>query len=61
MPRTRRAQLGARERARENHLASPFARFRRDLRLMLRDRLGRKTAPLYGAWLYDYDAGAVDL
>lgn len=60
MPRTRRAQLGARERARENHLASPFARIRRDLRLMLRDRLGRKAAPLYGAWLYDYDVAAVD-
>jgi salicylate hydroxylase len=57
MPRTSRAQMGARARAKENHLPSAFARLRRDLRLMIRDRLGSKAAPLYGAWLYDYDAG----
>jgi salicylate hydroxylase len=33
MPRTRRPQLGSRQRAKENHLASPVARLKRDLRM----------------------------
>jgi salicylate hydroxylase len=58
LPRTTRAQMGARARAKENHLPGNFARLKRDFRLMLRDRFGGgKAAPLYGAWLYDYDAG----
>jgi len=54
-PRTTRAQLGSRHRAKENHLASPFARFRRDLRLALRSRFGGDRTPAQAAWLYDYD------
>lgn len=55
MPRTRRAQLGSRYRARENHLASPLARFRRDLVIALRNRLGVDRTPNQGAWIYEYD------
>jgi hypothetical protein len=32
--------LGARERARENHLASPWARLKRDVKFALRERFG---------------------
>jgi salicylate hydroxylase len=58
MPRTRRAQLGSRERARENHLANPLARLRRDLRLAFKTRFGADKTPLQAAWLYDYDVAA---
>jgi salicylate hydroxylase len=58
VPRTRAAVLGARARAKENHLASPWARFKRDMRFALRERFGGedKTAFQVG-WLYDYDVG----
>ncbi len=58
MPRTRRAQLGSRHRAKENHLASPVARLKRDLRLAIRARFGSDKSPLQTAWLYDYDVAA---
>jgi salicylate hydroxylase len=61
MPRTRRAQLGSRHRAKENHLASPLARLRRDALLAWRYRFGRDNTPNRAAWIYDYDvATAVD-
>ncbi len=60
MPRTRRAQLGSRHRAKENHLASPVARLRRDLRLAVRSRLATDKTPLQAAWLYDYDVARED-
>ncbi len=40
LPRTTRAQLGSRVRARQNHLASPFARFCRDVKMAWRSRAG---------------------
>jgi salicylate hydroxylase len=55
MPRTRRAQLGSRHRAKENHLASPFARLWRDARLAWRSRFGADKTALQAAWLYEYD------
>jgi salicylate hydroxylase len=63
-PRARAAVLGSRERARENHLASPWARLKRDVKFALRDRFGGfggsgrsdKTAFQVG-WLYEYDVG----
>jgi salicylate hydroxylase len=58
MPRTRRAQLGARQRAKENHLVSVWARLRRDLRLSLRSHFSSDSTPLQAAWLYDYDVAA---
>jgi hypothetical protein len=45
VPRARAAVLGSRERARENHLASPWAWLKRDVKFALRERFGRdKTA-----------------
>ena len=41
MPRARAAVLGSRDRARENHLASPWARLKRDVKFALRERFGR--------------------
>ena len=58
IPRTRRAQLGSRQRAKENHLASPWARLRRDVRIAVRGRLGGDKTPNQTAWLYDYDVAA---
>ena len=55
MPRTRRAQLGSSARAKENHLASPLARFRRDLQTRLRARFGADRTPDGVSWIYDYD------
>ncbi len=60
MPRTRRAQLGSRHRAKENHLASPIARLRRDLSLAVRARFSADKTPLQSAWLYDYDVARED-
>ena len=55
MPRTRRAQLGSRQRAKENHLPSAWARLKRDVRLALRSRFAADKTPHQGAWIYDYD------
>jgi salicylate hydroxylase len=56
-PRAQAAVLGSRARARENHLASPWERLKRDVRLALRERLGVDTTAVKVAWLYDYDVG----
>ncbi len=57
-PRATMAVLGSRERAKENHLASPWARLKRDVKFKLRERLGAgrsdNTAFKVG-WLYGYD------
>jgi salicylate hydroxylase len=58
VPRTRRAVLGSRERAKLNHLPSRWARFKRDLeytarRLFYPDGTVHRTA-----WLYGYDVMA---
>lgn len=59
MPRTRRAQLGSRHRAKENHLTSPVARAWRDIRLSYRSRFGADKTPLQAAWLYEFDVADV--
>ena len=59
MARTQRAQLGSRHRAKENHLVSPLARLRRDLRQAYRYRFGVDNTPNQAAWLYDYDVATV--
>jgi salicylate hydroxylase len=58
VPRTRAAVLGARARAKENHLASPLARLRRDIQFFFREKFGGadNTAFKVG-WLYEYDVG----
>jgi len=55
MPRARAAVLGSRERARENHLASPWSRLKRDVKFALRERFGRDKTVFQTAWLYGYD------
>jgi salicylate hydroxylase len=57
VPRARAAVLGSRERARENHLASPWARFKRDVKFALRERFGRDKTVFQTSWLYGYDVG----
>jgi 2-polyprenyl-6-methoxyphenol hydroxylase-like FAD-dependent oxidoreductase len=61
MPRARAAVLGSRARARENHLASPFARLKRDIKFVLRERFGagkaRDNTAFKVGWLYSYDVG----
>ena len=57
VPRARAAVLGSRERARENHLASPWARLKRDVKFALRERFGRDKTVFQTAWLYGYDVG----
>ena len=56
VPRSQAAVLGSRARAHENHLASPWARLKRDVKFALRTRFGGgdKTAFQVG-WLYSYD------
>jgi salicylate hydroxylase len=54
-PRTRAAVLGSRVRARENHLASPLARLKRDVKFALRERFGRDNTAFQTGWLYEYD------
>jgi len=56
--RTRRAVLGSRERAKHNHLASPWARLQRDVRAALRNRFGEDKTLFQAAWLYSYDVAA---
>jgi salicylate hydroxylase len=55
VPRARAAVLGSRARARENHLVSPWARLKRDVKFALRERFGRDRTAFQSAWLYDYD------
>jgi salicylate hydroxylase len=61
-PRATAAVLGSRARAKENHLASPWARLKRDVKFALRERFGGggkkgdNTAFQVG-WLYEYDVG----
>jgi salicylate hydroxylase len=58
VPRTKAAVLGARARAKENHLASPWARLKRDIKFALRERFGGDdTTAFQVGWLYDYDVG----
>jgi salicylate hydroxylase len=59
-PRTRAAVLGSRTRAMENHLASPWARFKRDLRFAIRNRFADDKTIFRAAWLYDYDVAEED-
>jgi len=54
-PRTSAAVLGSRARATENHLASPWSRFKRDLGFAIRNRFASDKTIFRAAWLYDYD------
>jgi len=58
IPRTRRIQLGARARGRDNHLPSAWARLKRDTGLALRRWLAPNAALHRAEWIFDYDAAA---
>jgi salicylate hydroxylase len=58
LPRTRRAVLGSRERARLNHLPSRWARFKRDLEYLSRRLFYPDGTVHRTAWLYGYDVMA---
>ena len=58
VPRTRRAVLGSRERARLNHLPSRWARLRRDVEYAARRLLYPDGTAHRVAWLYGYDVMA---
>ncbi len=58
VPRAKAAVLGARARAKENHLASPWARLKRDVTFALRERFGGEDNTAFQVgWLYEYDVG----
>lgn len=54
-PRTTKAQMGSRIRARQNHLASPFSRLRRDIRMAWNSWRGADSSAGQAAAFYDYD------
>jgi 2-polyprenyl-6-methoxyphenol hydroxylase-like FAD-dependent oxidoreductase len=57
-PRAKAAVLDSRTRAKENHLASPWAQLKRDVKFTLRERFGgRDNTAFQTAWLYEYDVG----
>src|SRR3954452_17646170 len=58
VPRTRRAVLGSRERAKLNHLPSRWARLKRDLEYAARSVLYPDGTAHRVAWLYGYDVMA---
>jgi salicylate hydroxylase len=57
-PRASRVVLAARARGEDNHLASPLAAWRRDLRIALRKRFRSDREGRGAAWIADYDAGS---
>jgi salicylate hydroxylase len=59
-PRATRAQLGSRFRAKQNHLVSPVARLRRDVRMAWNSRFGADSSAGQAAAFYDYDVAAED-
>jgi salicylate hydroxylase len=59
-PRTRRTVLASRQRAKENHLASPWARLKRDIKIAFRNRFAKDKTVFQGEWLYSYDVAAED-
>ncbi len=58
VPRTRRAVIGSRERAKLNHLPSRWARVTRDIEYMARRMLYPDGTAHRVAWLYGYDIAA---
>lgn len=58
VPRSRRAVLGSRERAKLNHLPSRWARFKRDIEYTARRVLYPDGTAHRVAWLYGYDVMA---
>ena len=57
-PRTRRVQLGARARMKENHLASPLARLKRNLGYRWRSLVNPGGTAHKAEWIYGHDLEA---
>jgi len=55
-PRASQVVLASRERGVSNHLASPWAAWRRDISIAVRRRLGRDPDGRGTAWIPEYDA-----
>jgi salicylate hydroxylase len=58
VPRTRRAVIGSRKRAKLNHLPSRWARLKRDMEYMTRRVLCPDGTARRVAWLYGFDVAA---
>jgi salicylate hydroxylase len=57
-PRASRVVLTARARGDDNHLVSPVAALKRDLRIALRKRLRKDVTGRGESWIAEYDAGS---
>ncbi len=57
-PRATRAQFGSRFRARQNHLVSPWARFRRDVKMAWNSRFGADSSAGQASAFYEYDVAS---
>ena len=57
-PRASQVVLAARARGVDNHLVSPLAAWKRDIRIALRKRLRSDREGRGAAWIADYDAGS---
>ena len=60
-PRATRAQLGSRFRAKQNHLVSPWARFRRDVRLAWNSHVGADSSAGQASAFYTYDVASPEV
>ena len=61
LPRTTRVVLGARSRGAGDQTPSRWAALKRDLWIAMRSRFGSDRTGRRFAWLYDYDAGSMDV
>ena len=61
LPRTTRVVLGARTRGTGDQTPSRWVALKRDVLIALRSRFGSDRTGRAFAWLYDYDAGSVDV
>jgi salicylate hydroxylase len=61
LPRTTRVVLGARARGAGDQTPSRWAALKRDVLIGLRSRFGSDRTGRGFAWLYDYDAGSMDV
>ncbi|HEY1510157.1 MAG TPA: FAD-dependent monooxygenase [Solirubrobacteraceae bacterium] len=61
LPRASRVVLAARERGLSNHLSSPLATWKRDLKIALRRRFAKDSEGRGAGWIPEYDATSPDV
>jgi salicylate hydroxylase len=61
LPRASRVVLAARERGASNHLSSPLAAWKRDIKIALRQRFASDSEGRGAGWIPQYDATAPDV